>query len=111
MAPATLETPDIEQVPTPGDWVVDACGQAAHFSHDARLLTSVTQDAIEDGVHAARRAIKTVRRRVELLDDTKNEAIHRLKRRPLVAVDIGVGIGLALGFAVGWIACRPERHD
>lgn len=110
MALATVETPEVGQKPTVGDRLVDACRQATHLSHKARLLKSVAKDAIEDGVHAAERAIKSVQRRVEELEDLKDEAIHRVKRQPLQAVGAGFGIGLALGFAAGWIARRPERH-
>lgn len=111
MAPATVETPEVEQDPTVGDRVVDACRQAAHLSHEARLLKSVAADTIEDGVHAAKRTIKSVQRRVEEVGDLKDEAIHRVKRQPLQAVGAAFGIGLALGLAVGWIACRPGRRE
>lgn len=111
MAIATVETPEIEQKPSIGDRVVDTCRQAAHISHEARLLKSVAEDAIEDGVHAARRAIKSVRRRVEDLGDLKGEAIHRVKRQPLQALGVTFGIGLALGLAAGWIVWRPGRHE
>jgi hypothetical protein len=104
MATATVETPEVKERPTVGDFVVDARRQAAHISHEARLLKSVAEDAIEDGVHAAKRAMKSVQRRVEDLGDLKDEAIHRVKRQPLEAMAAVFGVGLALGVAVGWIA-------
>ena len=91
MTPATVETPEVDQKQTVGDRLVDdACRQAAHISHEARLLKSVAEDAIEDGVHAAKRAIKSVQRRAEELGDLKDEAIHRVKRQPLKAVGLAV---------------------
>ena len=111
MAPATVGTSEVEQRTTVGNRAVDACRQATHISHEARLLKSVAEDAIEDGVHAAKRAIKLVHRQVEELGDLKDEAIHRVKRQPLQAVGAAFGVGLALGLAAGWIACRPGRHE
>lgn len=111
MAFATVETPKVDQTPTGGDRVVDACRQAAHISHEARLLKSVAEDAIEDGVHAAKRAVKSIQRRIEEFGDLKDEAIHQVKRQPLQAVGAAFGAGLALGLAVGWIACRTGRRE
>jgi ElaB/YqjD/DUF883 family membrane-anchored ribosome-binding protein len=71
-----------------------------------QLLKSLAADAIEDGVHAAKRAITSVQRRVENLGDLKDEAAHRVKRQPFKAVGIAVGVGLVLGMAVGWIGGR-----
>lgn len=105
MASATVEAPEVEK-PTVGDRVVDACRQATHISHEARLLKSVAEDAIEDGVHAAKRAMMSVKRRVEEVGDLKDEAVHRVKREPLKAVGIAVGVGLVFGMALGWIGGR-----
>jgi hypothetical protein len=108
MAAAHVETPGLEQKPTARDRVVDACRHAAHISHEARLIKSVAEDAIEDGVHAVKRAITSVRHRVEELGDLKDGALRRVKRQPLQAMAAAFGIGLAAGVAVGWIACRPR---
>jgi ElaB/YqjD/DUF883 family membrane-anchored ribosome-binding protein len=96
--------PTVEEHPTIRDRVLDGCRQAAHVSHEARLLKSVAQDAIEDGLYAAKRAVKSVRRRAEDIGDLKDEAIHRLKRRPLLAVTSALGVGVALGLVVATIA-------
>ncbi len=89
MATATVERPDIEQ------------------------LKAVAKEAIEDGVHAANRAVKSVRRRVEELGDFKDVAAYRVKRQPLAAVGAAFGIGLALGLAVALIAIarRPGEGE
>lgn len=68
-------------------------------------------DAIEDGVHAAKRAFKAVRRRVEDFGDLKDEAVHQMKRQPLKAAAIALGIGAIFGVAVGWFASRSRRHQ
>ena len=112
MTPIAVDTPEMKNGSTTArDRVVDAARQAAHVSHEARLLKSLAADAVEDGVHAARRAIKSVRRGVEELGDFKDEAVHRAKRQPLKAVAIAAGAGLALGVAVGWIAGRLGQRS
>jgi hypothetical protein len=110
MAAAHVETPELEQTPTARERAVDACWHAAHFSHEARLLKSVAEDAIDDGVHAAKRALKSVRHRFEELGDLRDEALHRVKRQPLPALGAALGIGLAIGACVGWIGGRRGRH-
>ena len=111
MTSATVETPVTASSASARDRVVDACREAAHLSHEARLLKSLATDAVEDGVHAAKRAITSVKRRVEELADLKDEAVHRMKRQPLQTVGIALGVGLVLGFAVGWIGRRPARRE
>ncbi len=103
MAQVNVE-PNVEAHPTVRDRVLDGCRQAAHVSHEARLLKSVAEDLVEDGVYAAKRAMKSVRRRAEGLGDLKDEAIHRLKRRPLLGVGAALGVGVALGLVVATIA-------
>lgn len=68
-------------------------------------------DAIEDGVYAAKRAFKAVRRRVDDLSDLKDEAVHRIRRQPLKAAGIALGIGVVFGVAVGWFATKARRHE
>lgn len=111
MTPATAAAPEVETEPTVRDRVIDACRQAAHFSPEARLLKSLAADAVDDGVHAAKRAIKGVRRGVEELGDLRDEAVHRVKRRPVKAIGIALGLGLLLGLAVGWFGHRPGRRE
>jgi len=105
MAPVN-ETSTAAAGPTVRDRVVDAARQAAHVSHEARLLKSLAEDAVEDGIHAAKRAMKTVKHRVEELGDIKDEAAYRVKRDPLKAVAIAAGAGLVLGLVIGWIGGR-----
>jgi len=106
MASATVEAPDATQKPSIGARVANGCRQAANLSHDARALRTAAEDAIEDGVYVARRAIKSARRRVEELGDLRDEAIHRVRRQPVAAVGIAAGAGLAFGIALGWIGSR-----
>ena len=89
--------------------VVEACHQAAHVSREARLLKSLAADTVEDGIHAAKRAMKSVRRRVAALGDLSDQTAHRVKRTPLTAVAIALGLGVVVGLVAGWIGRGPER--
>ena len=111
MTSATVETPETTRNASVRDRAIDACRQATHLSHEARLLKSLASDAVEDGVHAAKRAITSVKRGVEKLADLKDEAVHRVKRQPLRALSIALGVGLVAGVAVGWIGRRPGRRE
>ncbi len=111
----TVETRETSEQATPsiGDRLADAARQAAHLSHEARMVKSMAEDAIEDGVHRARRAVKSVRRGVERLQDIKDEAAHYVKRRPLRTIAMAAGLGLLVGATAGLIVgrCRTERDD
>ncbi len=109
MAPETIDAPRAETEPSVRERAIDAARHVAHVSHEAQLLKSLAADAVDDGVHAAKRAIKSVRRRVQELDDLKDEAAYRVKRQPFKAVGIAVGVGFMLGMAVGLIGGRFGR--
>jgi ElaB/YqjD/DUF883 family membrane-anchored ribosome-binding protein len=109
MTPATVDAPELDKETTVGGRMADACRQAAHLSHEAQRLKSVAADAVDDGVHAARRAIESVRRGVEDLGDLKDEAVHRVTRQPLTVLSVGIGVGLVLGLAIGWIGKGPRQ--
>ena len=108
MTTATSETPEAATRLSVTDRAIDACRQVAHLSHEVQLLKSLAADAVDEGVHAVRRAIRSVRRDVEELGDLKDEAVHRVKRQPLKAVSVAVGAGLVLGLAIGWIGRGPR---
>ena len=92
------------ETPTTSDRVADAVQHVAHSSHKARLFQSMAEDAIETGVHAARRSF---RRRMRELEDLSDDAVRRIRRRPLTAVGTAVAVGVAVGLVVGLISRRP----
>ena len=102
-------TPEAASSVSVRDRAIEACRQVPHRSHEAPSIKSLAADAVDDGVHTARRAIKSVRRGVEELGDFKDEAVHRVKRHPLRALGVAGGVGLVLGLAIGWIG-RAPRH-
>ena len=106
MTPATVETSSVETELSIRERAIDAARQVAHVSHEAQFLKSLAADAVEDGVHAAKRAIKSVHRRVEALGDLKDGAAHRVKRQPFEALGIAVGVGLVFGLAIAWVGGR-----
>jgi len=112
MNPATTETPQLEKSATVRDRVLDAVRHAAHVSHEAKLLKSIATDAVEDGIHAAKRALKHVKRHVERVEDCKVETAHSIRRQPLTSIAIAAGLGLAVGTLVGWYGARVahSRH-
>ena len=110
MAAAETETTEVREAPKAGDRIADAVRQAAHLAHEARLIRSMARDAGEESAHAARRAIRRMQRRVEMLEDLKDEAAHHVKRQPLKSVVIAAGASLLLGFATGWVTGRLRRR-
>jgi ElaB/YqjD/DUF883 family membrane-anchored ribosome-binding protein len=109
MTPAIIGAPRAETEPSIRERAVDAVRQVAHVSHEAQLLKSLAADAVEDGMHAAKRAIKAVQRRVERLGDLEDEAAYRVKRQPLKAIGIAIGVGLVFGVALGWVGARFRK--
>ena len=72
MPVAGTQTSESEK-PSVADRIVDAVQHAAHVSHEARLVKSLAYDAIEDGAHEAKRAVKkSVQRGIERLEDIKD---------------------------------------
>jgi ElaB/YqjD/DUF883 family membrane-anchored ribosome-binding protein len=118
MTPATVETSKVETEPAIRERANDAARQMAHISHEAQLLKSLAADAIEDGVHAAKRAVKSVRRRaeglgdekVEGLGDVKDEAAYRVERQPFKALAIAIGLGLVFAIGMAWIGGRLGKE-
>ena len=107
MSAASIGTHEIEQESSVAGRIVDAARRAAHFPHEVRLVKSMAEDAIEDGVCAARRTMKSARRHsVETLEDFKDETAHCVKRQPLKAIGVAAGAGLVVGMAIGWIVSR-----
>jgi len=77
------------------------------------MVGSMAEDAIEEGVHRASRAVKSVRRGIERLEDMKDDATYYVKHRPLKTVVVAAGLGLVVGVIAGWIAGRgrAQRGD
>ena len=108
MFTADIERAEVEHKLTARDRVVNTCRRTMHLSHEARLLTSLASDALENVTRAAKRAMK---HRLETLEDLKDEAVHRIKRQPVQTVSLALGLGVMIGLTSGWIARAAFRHD
>src|SRR5581483_4494474 len=92
------------------DRIVDTVRQAAHATHEARLFKTLAEDALEDGIHTAKRAIQTAQRRVVAdFGDLKDEAARCVRRQPLAAAGTAFGAGLAIGAILAW-SLRPAAR-
>jgi ElaB/YqjD/DUF883 family membrane-anchored ribosome-binding protein len=111
MAVDTRETPELA-TPSLDDRLADATRQAAHVSHEARMVRSMAEDAVEEGVHRAKRAAKSAYRRgIETLEDAKAEGRHYVKRHPFAAIGAAALVGLMTGLTAGWLAGRRGRRQ
>jgi ElaB/YqjD/DUF883 family membrane-anchored ribosome-binding protein len=70
-------------------------------SAEARALAARAGEAVEEGVHAAKRTLRTVQRRGE---DAANDAATCIRKQPLSAVSVAFGAGVAIGAAGGLLA-------
>jgi ElaB/YqjD/DUF883 family membrane-anchored ribosome-binding protein len=64
-------------------------------------------DAVDNGVVAARRAVKQGRRSAE---DLVDDAEYRIKQRPFSTLGVTLGIGMGLGAAIGVLLTRNGRN-
>lgn len=97
--------------PTLRDRVADAARRAITAAQDARSLTAVTADAIENQVDSARRAYRSAVRDV---NDVRDEAAYRIKKAPFRSVGAALGAGICIGVVVGaaaWLAARSSRSQ
>ena len=93
------------------DRVVDAAKRAAHLTHEAGMAKSIIQDAVEDKIYAAKRALKLARRRVEQFQDYKEDAVRYVRRRPFTSMGIALASGLMIGVCIAWTAGRRRRGE
>jgi ElaB/YqjD/DUF883 family membrane-anchored ribosome-binding protein len=71
-----------------------------------RMKETVT-GAVDNGVVAAKRAIKRGRRAAE---DLVDDAEYRVKQHPFSALGVSFGIGIGLGAAIGALLARNGRN-
>jgi ElaB/YqjD/DUF883 family membrane-anchored ribosome-binding protein len=109
MPVAVTETPAVRPHASVSDRITDGVRQAAHFSHQVRLMKSMARDAGQEGVYAANRLVRRVRRGVERLQDVRDDAAYRVKREPIKAVAVAAGVGVVFGVVLSWIASRTAR--
>jgi ElaB/YqjD/DUF883 family membrane-anchored ribosome-binding protein len=85
------------------DKVIDAGAAAAQLGMGVGRVKETVAIAVEDGVSAAKRAVKQGRRAAE---DLVGDAEYQVKQHPLSAVGVTFGIGLGLGAVIGVLLAR-----
>jgi ElaB/YqjD/DUF883 family membrane-anchored ribosome-binding protein len=71
------------------------------------LKPSPTEEAFEEAVRAAKRAIK---QGVHDLEDWRDAAALKVRHSPFKAVGLALGVGVALGAAAVWMAGMLARR-
>jgi ElaB/YqjD/DUF883 family membrane-anchored ribosome-binding protein len=74
---------------------------------EVKRVKEVVAGAVDNGVVAAKRAVKQGRRAAE---DLVDDAEYRIKQRPFSALGVTFGIGVGLGAAIGVLLARNGRN-
>jgi len=80
--------------------------QAAYAGLDAARVKAKVQDALDDSVTSARRAVKQGRHAAE---DFLDEATYCIKKNPLSAVGVSFWAGFGLGAIAIWVGLHNHR--
>jgi len=74
---------------------------------EVKRVKEAVVDAVDNGVVAARRAVKQGRRSAE---DLVDDAEYRVKQHTFSALGVSFGIGMGLGAAIGVLLARNGRN-
>jgi len=74
---------------------------------EARVFAAKAAEAVQEGVHAARRSYRLAKRRAE---DAADDATACIRKQPLTAVGVAFVAGLAIGAASGFVAVVIGRR-
>jgi ElaB/YqjD/DUF883 family membrane-anchored ribosome-binding protein len=78
----------------------------AQASQEAHVLAAKAEEAIDEGVHAAKRSLRAAQHRAE---DAAEDAATCVRKQPLTAVSVAFAAGVAIGVAGGWLAAAMYR--
>ena len=81
-------------------FVLGTGSKLAQIGCDATHLASVVTNAADDGLTAAKRA---VRKSCRAIEDLTDEATIAIKRHPLKSVGIAFGVAFGVGTLAGWL--------
>ena len=70
---------------------------------EVKRVKAAVADAVDNGIVAAKRAVKQGRRAAE---DLVDDAEYHVKQHPLSAVGVFFGVGLGLGAVIGVLLAR-----
>src|SRR5262245_33898967 len=74
---------------------------------EVKRVKEAVADAVDNGVVAAKRAVKQGRRAAE---DLVDDAEYRIKQRPFSAIGVTFGVGMGLDAAIGILLARNGRN-
>ncbi|HEY6400056.1 MAG TPA: hypothetical protein VI479_01525 [Blastocatellia bacterium] len=74
---------------------------------EVKRVKEAVADAVDNGIVAAKRAVKQSRRAAE---DLVDDAEYRVKQHPFSALGVTFGIGVGLGAAIGVLMARNGRN-
>ncbi len=80
--------------------------QFTNVGVEAARVKERVSHAVEEGIDAAKKAVKRGRHAAEDLID---ETAYRIKREPLNSVAITLGVGFGFGILCGWLLARNKR--
>lgn len=69
-------------------FAADACRQAIHAAHEARILKTIAEDAVETRVY---------------------EAAHRIRKHPFLATAAAFAVGVPVGILIAAAASRRRE--
>jgi ElaB/YqjD/DUF883 family membrane-anchored ribosome-binding protein len=75
---------------------------------EVKRVKEAVSDAVDNGIVAAKRAVKQGRRAAE---DLVDDAEYRVKQHPFSSLGISFGVGVGLGAAIGILLARNGRGD
>jgi ElaB/YqjD/DUF883 family membrane-anchored ribosome-binding protein len=73
---------------------------------EVKRAKEAVADAVDNGIVAAKRAVKQGRRAAE---DLVDDAEYRVKQHPFSALGVSFGIGVGLGVSIGILLSRNGR--
>ncbi len=85
------------------DKAIEVGAAVAQMRAEVGRMKETVADAVEDGLSAAKRAVKQGRRSAE---DLVDDAEYQVKQNPFSAVGVFFGIGLGLGAVIGVLMAR-----
>jgi len=74
---------------------------------EVKRVKEAVVDVVDNGIVAAKRAVKQGRRAAE---DLVDDAEYRIKQRPFSTLGVTLGIGMGLGAAIGILLTRNGRN-
>jgi ElaB/YqjD/DUF883 family membrane-anchored ribosome-binding protein len=76
-------------------------------SDEVRALAENAAEALDKGMHDARRTYRLARRRAE---DAANDVTTCIREQPLTAVGVALGAGIVIGAAGGLLMAAIRRR-